>query len=67
MQYEERKLMNDERNHHGTLENLNCNDSFVNPPWLLIFYEIYGALFLALLGLTKGRLADKTNVNFETF
>ena len=47
------------------------NNIFVNPPPLPILCEISGALHLAQLGLTAGRLAsrlaDEIQVNFEIF
>ena len=41
------------------------NNVFVNPPPLPLSCEIFGALHLAELGLTAGRLADEIQVNFE--
>ena len=47
------------------------NNIFVNPPPLPLSCEISGALHLAQLGLTAGRLAgklaDEIQVNFEIF
>ena len=47
------------------------NNIFINPPPLPILCEISGALHLAQLGLTAGRLAsqlaDEIQVNFEIF
>ena len=51
------------------------NNIFVNPPPLPLLCEICGALHLAQLGLTAGRLAgrlacrqaDKIQVNFKIF
>ena len=47
------------------------NNIFVNPPPLPILCEISGALHLAQLGLTAGRLAsqlaDEIQVNFKIF
>ena len=43
------------------------NTIFVNPPPLPLSCEISGALHLAQLGLTAGRLADEIQVNFEIF
>ena len=43
------------------------NNIFVNPPPLPLLCEISGALHLAQPDLTAGRLADKTQVNFEFF
>ena len=43
------------------------NNIFVNPPPLPLSCEISGALHLAQLGLTAGKLADEIQVNFEIF
>ena len=47
------------------------NNIFINAPPLPLLYEISGALHLAQLGLTvgrlAGRLADEIQVNFEIF
>ena len=43
------------------------NNIFINPPPLPLLCEISGALHLAQLGLTAGRLADEIQVNFKIF
>ena len=43
------------------------NNIFVNPPPSPLLCEISGAIHLAELGLTAGRLADKIQVNFKNF
>ena len=43
------------------------NNIFVNPPPLPLSCEISGALHLAQLGLTAGRLADEIQTDFEIF
>ena len=47
--------------------NLHRSNSFVNRTQLPLFCEISGAVHLALVGLTAGRLADKIQVNFKFF
>ena len=47
--------------------NLHRNNSFVNWTRLSLFCEIFGAVYLALVGLMAGRLADEIQVNFEIF
>ena len=46
--------------------NLHQNNSFANRMRLSMFCEISGAVHLALVGLTAGRLADKIQVNSKT-
>ena len=43
------------------------NNVFINPLLLPLLCEIAGAIHLAQLGLTAGRLADEIQVNFEIF
>ena len=43
------------------------NNIFVNPPPLPLSCEISGALHLAQLGLTAGRLADEIQADFDIF